>query len=82
MYSIEVKKRKNSRKYTPIKEFETEKEVINYMKENKITFAGTPYIFTHIMLSDDSIIKLNCMGMISSPSKLRDMLTGKEAEKC
>ena len=81
MYSIEIKKRKNSRKYTPIKEFETEKEVINYMKENKITFAGTPYIFTYILLSNDSVIKLKCNNIICSPIKLRDMLQGKEAQK-
>ena len=83
MYTIDKKKRVNSRKYTPVKEFETEKEVINYMKENKITFAETPYFFTHILLSDDSIIRQFCgkFNLICSPIKLRDMLQGKEAQK-
>lgn len=77
MYNIEVKKRKNSRKYTPVKQLATDDEVIAYLKENGLEYAGTPYIFTHINLSDGSIItqKDDHFGLICSPERLRDKLT-------
>lgn len=79
MYHIEVLKRKNSRKYTPVLDLPTEREVIEYMKEKQVTYAGTPYVFTHIKLSDGSIItqdvKFGDKEIMCSPTKLRDRLT-------
>lgn len=76
MYNIEVKKRANSRKYTPVKEFKTEQEVIDYLNDNGLEMIGTPYIFTHINLSDGSILTQHDdrFGMILSPVKMRDLL--------
>ena len=73
-YYHEVKKRKNSKKYTPVKSFETEEEVLNYLKQNNLSFKASPYIFTYIILSDDSIIKQRISGLICSPDKLRKMM--------
>ena len=70
-YYHEVKKRKNSRKYTPIKSFETEEEVLNYLKENNLTFKGSPFIFTYIILSDDSRITQKIRGLVCSPETLK-----------
>lgn len=75
MYCIEILKRKNSRKYTPIKELKEIDDVVNYMKENKLKFAGTPYVFTHIELSDKSIVTQNYNGVVCSPEELRKVLT-------
>ena len=75
MYYIETLKRKNSRKYTPIKALgDTLDSVIDYMKQNNIQYAGTPYIFTHINLSDGSIVTQKYNGIICSPESLRKAL--------
>ena len=74
MYTIEVKKRANSRKYTPILQYENIDEVVRYVKEKKLSFTS-PYFFTHIALSDGSIIRQQVMGLTCSPEKLRDKLS-------
>ena len=74
MYNIEILKRKNSRTYSPVKQLATEKEVVAYMKENKLVHAGTPYLFTHIKLSDGSIITQNYNGIMCSPIKLNNLI--------
>ena len=73
-YYHEVKKRKNSKKYTPLKEFETEQEVLDYLNENNLKYVGTPYIFTHINLSDGSIISQKYRGLMCSPETLKKRL--------
>ena len=76
MYYLEKLKRKNSRRYTPVKELgEDEKSVVKYMEDNDLQFAGSPYIFTHIKLSDGSIITQKFNGITCSPEKLRELLT-------
>lgn len=74
MYHIQTKKRKNSRKYTDIVKMETIEEVKNYLTINNLSYAGTPYIFTHIDLSNGDIITQDYMGIICSPEKLRGEL--------
>jgi len=71
MYKIE-KQLKTKRKI--LFEFETDEEVIEYMKSNNINYAGTPYIFTHINLSDRTIITQYCLGLFCSPERLRKKL--------
>jgi len=78
MYTIEKKKRINSRKFTPILELEDEGAVINYLKENNLVAVGTPYVFTHIELSNGMIIKQSFRGLICSPVKLAEMLNIKK----
>jgi ribosomal protein L14E/L6E/L27E len=76
MYKIEIKKRINSKKYTPIKEFKTDEEVINYMKEKNLRIDHIPYIFTHIALNNGSIITQtdDNYGLICSPQTLAGKL--------
>lgn len=76
MYHIEVKKRKNSRKYTKVLDLDGEAAVLEYLKKKGLTATGTPYIFTHIDVSDGSIITQtdDHFGLICSPQKLRKML--------
>lgn len=78
MFKIQTLKRKNSRKYTPIKDIETIDGVVEYMKEKDLSYAGSPYFFTHVKLSDGSIVTENVQGFTCSPQKLRDRLQGKE----
>lgn len=76
MYYIETKKRKNSKKYSPIEQFKTEQEVIDYIRKTGDSFAGIPYFFTHIDLASGNIItqKDNNFGLMCSPVKLAEML--------
>jgi hypothetical protein len=75
MYNHQTKKRKNSRNYDKtIASFETEKEVKKYLEKNNLSYAGSPYIFTHIKLNDGSILTCSYNGIICSPEKLRDYL--------
>jgi len=77
IYTIEAKKRVNSRKYTPIKEFYTDEDIIAYLKENNLFMTGTPYIFSHINLNDGKIIRQTYNGIICSPERLRSLLQAK-----
>lgn len=74
MYYIEKKKRANSKKFTPVKELPEIPDVINYMAENKLVATGTPYMFTHINLSDGSIVSQRFNGIMCSPEKLREKM--------
>lgn len=73
MYKIEVRKRKNSKKFSPILQFCNIDEVVRYVKEKGLT-ASSPYYFSHLDLSDGSIITQEVMGLMCSPTKLRDLL--------
>ena len=72
MYEIQAKKRINSRKFTTIHKFPTDIDVLCYVKNNKLTISEIPYIFTHIALSDGSIImqKDDRFGLTCSPETL------------
>ena len=75
MYTIQAKARKNSQKFSKIiAEFETEKEVIDYLKENNIKATGTPYVFTCILLDNNQIIKQSICNIICSPQKLAEKI--------
>ena len=75
MYKIHTKKTARSRKYEKvIAQFEIEKEVIAYIANNNITPQPNPYLFTHISLSDGSIIKLEVGGFVVSPVSLANKL--------
>ena len=79
MYHIQVKPRKNSKKYSKtIANLKDESAVINYMRENDLHYAGTPYFFSHIRLSDGSIITqtavVGASELVCSPTKLNDMI--------
>ena len=75
MYYIQKKARKNSRSFSKtIKEMETIKEVLEYIKENNLTVTEYPYMFTHIPLSDDTIITQTVMNLNCSPVKLREAI--------
>ena len=77
MYKIEILKRKNSRKYSYLKDIgETIAEVLKYLKDNNIQAdtVNTPYIFTHIKLSDNSIIVQTVNNFSCSPTKLLEAL--------
>ena len=79
MYYIQKKARVNSRRYgKTVAQLPEIADVISYLKENNIQFAGTPYIFTHINLSDGSIITQDVLvggnKLITSPQKLADAL--------
>lgn len=82
MYKILTKKTKRSRSYERIiAQFMNIDEVIRYCKENNIKYAGTPYIFSHIKLSDGTIVTQEVMGMTCSPTTLhKAMLDQLEAE--
>lgn len=72
MYYLETKKRKNSIKYSIAKELgDTLEGVIDYMKQNGLAYAGSPYFFTHIKLSDGSIVTQKYNGIMTSPESLR-----------
>jgi len=55
--------------------FETEKEVVSYIKDNDLTWSF-PYMFTYVGLSNGLIVKQFFRGFIVSPEELR-----KELEK-
>ena len=75
MYYIQKKARKNSRSFSKtIKEMETIKEVLEYIKENNLTVTEYPYMFTYIPLSDDTIITQTVMNLNCSPVKLREAI--------
>jgi len=75
MYSIAGKKRFNSRKYDKvIFEAETEQEIKDFMKEKKLIIKEVPYFFSHIVLSDDTIIRQTFRGLTCSPTKLLEVL--------
>ena len=73
MYTIQIKKRKNSRKYSPVLSFMNIDEVVRYVKEKQLSFS-IPYFFNHIALSDGSIICQDVMGLMCSPVELRKLL--------
>jgi hypothetical protein len=76
MYHIETLKRKNSRRYTKTKDIPTIEGVKEYMRGLKLSYAGTPYVFTHIKLSNGDIITQSDdrFGLICSPEELRKQL--------
>ena len=76
MYFIEKLKRKNSRKFSPVLSLPTIDDVIIYIKNNNLAYAGSPYFFTHCKLSDGSIVtqKDDHFGITCSPEKLRERL--------
>ena len=76
MYSIQGKLRKNSRTYNKtIQQFETEEEVLEYLKRNNLINITKPYIFTHLKIEDNNqIITQSCQGIICSPQKLAGKL--------
>lgn len=79
MYYIEKKKKVNSIKYSPFLQFLNVDEVVRYVKENKLSFSF-PYFFTHIALSDGTIIRqyvqMGDTRVITSPETLRKLLIG------
>jgi len=79
MYYIEKKKKVNSRKYSPFLQFLNIDEVVRYVKENKLSFSF-PYFFTHIALSDGTIIRqevdMGSWKTTTSPETLRKLLIG------
>ena len=65
------KKRANSRFFEKkIKELKAIQDVKDYLERNNIVATSTPYIFTHINLSNGQIITQNCGGFVCSPDKL------------
>ncbi len=74
MYNLE-KQLKTKRKV--LRGFVNEKEVIDYLKENNLSFS-IPYIFTHINLSSGEIITQHIKGFLCSPEELRKLLEKKE----
>lgn len=56
--------------------FEEESGLLAYLKAKGITYAGSPYVFTHVKLSDGSILVEKHNGVIVSPEKIRDILQG------
>lgn len=82
MFYIEKITRKNGRKFQTVATLNEIEDVIFYMQLNKLEYAGTPYIFTHINLSDGSRIRqtvdIGGSEVITSPAKLRDILEGVE----
>jgi hypothetical protein len=77
MYTIEAKKRVNSRKYSVIASFNTDDEVMAYLQDNKLTAVSTPYFFTHINLDNGQIIAQNYNGLMCSPVELAKKLNVK-----
>jgi len=77
-YYHEILKKKNSKRHTPVKMFETEQDVLNYCKDNGLKYAGTPYIFTHIILHDGSMISQKCNGIMCSPETLKKQMEVKQ----
>lgn len=78
MYTIEKKKRVNSRTYTPFMQYYNIDEVVAYVKEKELV-ASKPYMFTHIKLSDGTIIRQEVMGLTCSPMKLAELLEAKQS---
>ena len=78
MYSIQGKKRKNSKDYKKtIFESESEKEIINYMEENNLNVIEKPYLFTHLRLNNDLILTCSYLNIICSPQKILDTINAK-----
>lgn len=48
-------------------------EVVEHVRSNNL-IATAPYFFSHLELSDGSIIRQEVMGLTCSPMKLRDLL--------
>lgn len=72
MYKIMTKKRANSRRHEKtLFQNENIDEVISYCKVQGIKYAGTPYIFSHIKLSDGSIVVQEVRGLTCSPIELK-----------
>jgi hypothetical protein len=77
MYHIETLKRKNSKHYTKSKDIgETENDVIEYLKKFnlKANITNTPYFFTYIHVSDQSIITQSLRNFQLSPTHLLEVL--------
>lgn len=77
MYYIQTKPRKNSRKYSKtIAKFMNIEEVPQYIKDNNLSVLPKPYFFTHIPLSDGSIITqtVGVYETVCSPMKLAERL--------
>jgi len=82
MYHIQVKPRKNSKKYSKtIADLKDEQEVLNYLEDNNLYYLSTPYFFTHIRLSNETIITQTAtvagQELPCSPIKLEKLLTNK-----
>jgi len=76
MYAIQTKNRKNSRHYDKtIFTCETESQIKEYLNANNLIITGKPYIFTHLNLSDGSIITCSYNGIICSPQDLEKYLS-------
>lgn len=74
MYKILSKKISRSRGYEKIiAQYQNIDEVVHYVKE-KALGVSSPYIFTHLNLSDGTIITQEIMGMMCSPEALRKIL--------
>ena len=75
MFQIIGKKTKKSRSYNKVLlRYNNIDEVVKYVKEKNLTFSS-PYIFTHLLLSDNTIITEEFNGIICSPIKLKDKLS-------
>lgn len=75
MYQIKGKKTiRSKRREKILYQFLNIDEVVRYVKDNNLT-ATSPYIFTHLELSDGTIITQEVCGLTCSPIKLRDLLT-------
>ena len=76
MYYIEKLKRVNSKSYSPTGiELPEIIDVQKYLEANGITpLHETPYIFTHIKLSDGSIVVQKYNGLTCSPTKLKEAI--------
>lgn len=78
MYTILTKKRANSKKRDlPVASFSDNEipKIIEYMNKSKL-FASSPYFFTHLELSDGTMIKyiVTKIGISASPTLLREAL--------
>ena len=79
MFTIDKKKRSNSLHFTPTLELQGIDDVIKYLTDNNVRALGRLYMFTHIPLSDGSIITEHAsLGLCPVTGKSRDMLVSPE----
>ena len=75
MYYIQALPRSNSKKYSKtLCELPEIADVKEYLTEHCLTVTERPYFFTHLKLSDNSIITQKFSGLTCSPTKLADAL--------
>ena len=76
MYQLQAKKRINSRKYSTIKEYKTDDEVLELFKADENLKIHIPYVFTCIQLSNGQIITQtdDHFGLTCSPQRLVKLL--------